>query len=60
VSRAANRGEPVILDSTSTAGRAYIDTVSRYLDEDIPIRFGRNRKRGWRSFFRAGKRAGVN
>ena len=59
VSRAANRGEPVILDSTSAAGRAYIDTVSRYLDEDIPIRFGRNRKRGWRDFFRAGRRAGA-
>ena len=55
VSRAANRGEPVILDSTSTAGRAYIDTVSRYLDEDIPIRFGRRRKRGWRELFRNGK-----
>ena len=59
VSRAANRGEPVILDSTSSAGRAYIDTVSRYLDEDIPIRLGRNRKRGWRDFFRPGRRAGA-
>ena len=56
VSRAANRGEPVILDNSSAAGRAYIDTVSRYLDEEIPIRFGKKRKRGWRDFFGGGKR----
>ena len=31
--------DPVILDKESTAGQAYEDVVSRFLGEDIPLRF---------------------
>ncbi|MCV5976859.1 septum site-determining protein MinD, partial [Escherichia coli] len=39
VLRASNQGEPVILDATSDAGKAYADTVERLLGEERPFRF---------------------
>jgi len=39
VLQASNSGNPVILDKDSTAGQAYMDVVSRFLGEDIPLRF---------------------
>lgn len=39
VLRASNSGEPVILDTESDAGRAYVDAVGRFLGEVIPHRF---------------------
>lgn len=57
VSRAANRGEPVILDSGSVAGKAFVDTVSRFLDEDVPIKFARKRRGLLRKLFWGSSRA---
>lgn len=37
VTRAANSGQPVILDHKSIAGQAYVDTVARYLGESVPF-----------------------
>ncbi len=39
VLNASNAGIPVILDQQSDAGRAYQDTVSRYLGGELPMRF---------------------
>lgn len=39
VLRSSNQGEPVILDSESDAGKAYLDTVNRLLGEEHPFRF---------------------
>lgn len=39
VLRASNAGEPVILDTVSDAGQAYIDAVARFLGEERPHRF---------------------
>jgi len=39
VLQASNSGNPVILDTESTAGQAYTDVVSRFLGEDVPLRF---------------------
>lgn len=39
VLRASNEGTPVILDQNSDAGKAYMDTVSRFLGEKTPHRF---------------------
>ena len=39
VLQASNSGNPVIMDKESTAGQAYEDVVSRFLGEDIPLRF---------------------
>jgi len=39
VLQSSNSGNPVILDKDSTAGQAYMDVVSRFLGEDIPLRF---------------------
>ena len=44
VLRASNAGVPVILDETSDAGQAYRDAVSRFLGEEIPLRFVGNKK----------------
>ncbi|MGY0399348.1 MAG: septum site-determining protein MinD [Ostreibacterium sp.] len=35
----SNKGDPVILDSNTTAGQAYSDLISRFLGDDIPHRF---------------------
>ena len=37
VLRSSNQGEPVILDSESDAGKAYLDTVNRLLGEEHPF-----------------------
>lgn len=39
VLRASNQGVPVTHDDNSDAGQAYMDTVSRLLGEDVPLRF---------------------
>jgi len=39
VLQASNSGNPVILDTESTAGQAYTDVVARFLGEDVPLRF---------------------
>lgn len=39
VLKASNQGAPVILDTTSQAGQAYQDAVSRLLGEDVEHRF---------------------
>ena len=39
VLQSSNSGNPVILDEDSTAGQAYMDVVSRFLGEDVPLRF---------------------
>jgi septum site-determining protein MinD len=39
VLRASNSGVPVLLDKDSDAGQAYVDAVSRFLGEEIPHRF---------------------
>lgn len=46
VLRASNTGLPVVLDEESDAGQAYVDTVSRFLGEDIPFRFVSAKKKG--------------
>jgi len=42
----SNKGDPVILDSTTTAGQAYVDLISRFLGNDVPHRFLEAKKRG--------------
>ncbi|MBK4775427.1 septum site-determining protein MinD [Candidatus Pantoea edessiphila] len=49
VLRASNKGEPIILDVKSNAGKAYADTVNRLLGKSIPLRFIEEDKKG---FFR--------
>ena len=39
VLQASNSGNPVILDTKSTAGQAYDDVVKRFLGEEVPLRF---------------------
>jgi septum site-determining protein MinD len=39
VLQASNSGVPVVLDKESIAGQAYMDIVSRFLGEDVPMRF---------------------
>lgn len=39
VLNASNSGQPVILDTESDAGQAYLDTVARLLGEEVPFRF---------------------
>lgn len=51
VLRASNRGEPVILDDTSDAGKAYADTVERLLGEERPFRFVEEEKKGFKRLF---------
>ncbi|XGA80846.1 septum site-determining protein MinD [Halomonas sp. CH40] len=46
VLRASNQGVPVIHESASDAGMAYLDTVSRLLGEDVPLRFHQASKKG--------------
>lgn len=47
VLRSSNQGEPVILDSESDAGKAYLDTVNRLLGEEHPFRFIEEEKKGF-------------
>ncbi|VFP88065.1 septum site-determining protein MinD [Candidatus Erwinia haradaeae] len=47
VLRASNQGKPVILDSESSAGKAYVDTVDRLLGKDIPFRFIKEEKKSF-------------
>ena len=47
VLRAANQGEPVILDINADAGKAYADTVERLLGEERPFRFIEEEKKGF-------------
>jgi len=47
VLNASNKGEPVILDLTSSAGQAYDDAVGRLLGEDRPMRFTTVDKKGF-------------
>lgn len=46
VLNASNSGQPVILDSESDAGQAYLDTVSRLVGEQIDFRFLTVEKKG--------------
>jgi septum site-determining protein MinD len=46
VLNASNAGIPVILDTESDAGMAYNDMVSRYLGEELPMRFLEPDKKG--------------
>lgn len=47
VLNASNKGEPVILELESPAGRAYDDAVGRLLGEDRPLRFTTVEKKGF-------------
>ncbi len=47
VLNASNKGEPVILESESEAGKAYDDAVARLLGEDRPMRFITLEKKGF-------------
>lgn len=44
---ASNKGDPVILDSNTTAGQAYSDLISRFLGNDVPHRFLEAKKKGF-------------
>ena len=46
VLNASNSGQPVILDTDSDAGQAYLDTVARLLGENVPFRFLTVEKKG--------------
>ncbi|GHC24839.1 septum site-determining protein MinD [Aidingimonas halophila] len=57
VLRASNQGIPVAHDQGSDAGQAYVDTVSRLLGEDVPLRFHEYQKKGLLSrMFGGGRR----
>jgi len=43
---ASNSGQPVILDSESDAGQAYVDAISRLLGETVEFRFLDVEKKG--------------
>jgi septum site-determining protein MinD len=49
VLRASNTGTPVVFDEESPAGRAYVDSVARFLGEQREMRFLKAERR---SFFR--------
>ncbi|HEY0834418.1 MAG TPA: septum site-determining protein MinD [Azospirillum sp.] len=51
VLRASNIGMPVILDEASNAGQAYLDSVGRFLGEDVEHRFISVPKKGLFSRF---------
>ncbi|MCK0716440.1 septum site-determining protein MinD [Chromohalobacter sarecensis] len=57
VLRASNQGVPVVHDMDSDAGKAYADTVSRLLGEEVPLRFHEYQKKGLLSrMFGGGRR----
>ncbi|VFP83098.1 septum site-determining protein MinD [Candidatus Erwinia haradaeae] len=47
VLRASNQGKPVILDTKSDAGQAYIDTVDRLIGKSRPFRFIKEGKKSF-------------
>ena len=47
VLNASNSGQPVILDTDSDAGQAYLDTIKRLLGEQVPFRFLNVEKKGF-------------
>jgi septum site-determining protein MinD len=47
VLNASNKGEPVILDLESDAGKAYDDAVARLMGEERPMRFTQLEKKGF-------------
>lgn len=47
VLKASNAGSPVILDTSSDAGKAYEDAVARFLGENRPHRFLTTEKKGF-------------
>lgn len=47
VLKASNQGAPVILETESEAGQAYMDAVERLLGEDKPLRFLEVQKKGF-------------
>lgn len=44
VLKSSNKGEPIILNKESNAGKAYSDTVDRLLGQKIPFRFIKKKK----------------
>ena len=46
VLNASNAGSPVILDTESDAGQAYVDATARLLGDDLPHRFTQINKKG--------------
>lgn len=59
VLQASNSGTPVILNDTSTAGQAYMDAVSRFLGEEVPMRFITQEKKGFFSRLFSKKEEGA-
>jgi len=59
VLQASNSGTPVILNETSTAGQAYMDAVSRFLGEEVPMRFITQEKKGFFSRLFSKKEEGA-
>lgn len=49
VLKASNSGKPIIYDEESDAGKAYMDTVSRLLGEEVDFRFLEVAKKGFLS-----------
>ena len=45
--KASNQGTPVILDTESEAGLAYMDAVDRLMGEERPLRFLEVQKKGF-------------
>lgn len=56
VLRASNQGVPVTHDTSSDAGQAYTDTVSRLLGEETPLRFHEMQRKGLLSRMFGGSR----
>ncbi|AKC60004.1 septum site-determining protein MinD [Blochmannia endosymbiont of Polyrhachis (Hedomyrma) turneri] len=53
VLKASNQGTPIILDTKSNAGQAYLDMVDRLLGKERPLRFIKEKKQGFlKRFFR--------
>ena len=47
VLKASNTGVPVVMDTESTAGKAYADAVARFMGEDRPHRFVKQEKKSF-------------
>ncbi len=47
VLQASNQGSPVIFQSETTASQAYSDVVSRFLGEEVPLRFVEPKREGF-------------
>lgn len=56
---ASNKGLPVIHNKDSSAGQAYADIVSRFLGEDVPMRFVEKEKGFFKRLFRSHKEVTV-